>query len=321
LDDLEKLKNLVETRGLETALHTYYSVYRAFVLNNADPEERGRVQISCPSVGHNPLKPLEVWVDSASDLAGCRLGWFNPPLVGCVVRVAFDNGDPAKPKAYWGGWFTSKEGDFPVPSEFGYVDGKPQKRGFRSRAGHLLVFNDTAGEESLRLVWHEIAAGDPAASDPDKVAADIAGGDKIATLSFDKDSVQCRDAEGQMWSLNTKEKSIILQSADGCLVTLSKDGVVMMDNASPATTLQLDGKGAITAIASKSITLNAPDINLKAAGVTLGDLAPFSAVIFEQLLTWANTHTHPVGPPVGAPTGPGIPPLLPTARSTVVKLR
>lgn len=311
---------VLETHGLENAARAFYSVYRSFVIKNDDPEERGRIQISCPVLGHDPKVEVPVWVDPAGGITGDRMGWFDPPLVGAVVRVAFDNGDAAKPKAYWGGWWSSKEGKMPVPTEFGYVDGKPQKRGFRSRAGHLLLFNDAAGEESVKLIWHKIADGDPAIDDPDAVAADIVAGDKIATLDFSEEAVQLIDAEGSKLVLNTKEKTIILQDANGNLITLSKDGVCMMDNASPASTFQMNGKGAITMIASKAITLNAPGIDLKTAGVTLGDASVLSGVIFEQLLAWANSHTHLVGPPVGAPTAPAVPPLTPTAKATKVKL-
>jgi hypothetical protein len=306
---------VLEREGLETAARSYYSVYRAIVVDNADPEERGRVQISCPSVGHDPLVAVPCWVDPAYGTTGDRMGWFDPPLVGAVVRVAFDNGDAACPKAYWGGWHTKADGLFPIPTEFGYVDKKPQKRGFRSRAGHLLLFNDAAGEEKVSLVWHKIADGDPALEDPDKVAADIAAGDKIATLDFGEEAVQLIDAEGNKVVLNTKEKSIILQCANGNLFTLSKDGICMMDNSSPASTMQLNGKGAITLIASKAITLNAPAIDLKTGGVTLGDGAVLGGVIFEQLLAWANSHTHA---PMG--TSPAAPPLLPNAKAQKVKL-
>lgn len=310
---------VIEREGLETACRAYYSVYRALVIKNDDPEERGRIQISCPSVGHDPLVAVPCWVDPAVGITGDRMGWFDPPLVGSVVRVAFDNGDAACPKAYWGGWSTDADGKFPVPSEFGYVDGKPQKRGFRSRAGHLLLFNDTPGEESVKIVWHKIADGDPAIDDPDKVAADLAAGDKIATLDFSEEAVQLVDSEGNKVVLNTKEKSIILQDANGNLFTLSKDGICMMDNSSPASTMQLNGKGAITLIASKAITLNAPAIDLKTGGVTLGDGAVLGGVIFEQLLAWANSHQHPTAAP--GPPSPAVPPLLPGAKSTVLKLK
>ena len=317
-EEFYEFMEVVEVQGLETACRAYYSVYRAFVLDNKDPEERGRIQISCPSVGHDPLKPVPVWVDSAVGNTGDRMGWFDPPLVGSVVRVAFDNGDAACPKAYWGGWFTAAGEKFPVPSEFGYVDGKPQKRRFRSRAGHLLLFNDAAGEEKVSLLWHKIADGDPALSDPDAVAADIAAGDKIATLDFSEEAVQLIDAEGSKVVLNTKEKTVILQCANGNLFTLSKDGICMMDNSSPASTMQLNGKGAITMIASKAITLNAPAIDLKTGGVTLGEGAVLGGVIFEQLLAWANSHQHPTAAP--GPPSPAVPPLLPTAKAQKVKM-
>lgn len=300
---------VLETEGLEAAARAYYSVYRALVLRNDDPEERHRIQISCPSVGHDPEVPVDVWVDPAVDVTGDRMGWFNPPLVGSTVRVEFDNGNPGLPKAYYGGWWTKPAGTSPVPAEFGYVDGKPQKRGFRSRAGHVLLFDDTPGKEKVRLLWHAIADGDPAVSDPDAVAAAVASGDKIATISFDKDSVQILDANGSRVVLDTKNKAITLQDATGNLVTMSEKGISLIDATSGgASVVSLDGGGNINLIASKAISLTAPTVNLKAGSIALGDGASFKAVVGDILLAWLSAHTH--GPPGSPPAAPPPPAIL-----------
>jgi len=315
---VEELEESVAHFGMEDTFRTYYSSYKAIVRDNEDPEERGRIQISCPEVGHDENLPaVDVWVPPAADIAGDRFGWFNPPLVGSYVRVEFDNGDPSIPKAYYGGFFTVPSGKCPIPSEFGYVDGKPQKRGFRSRAGHYLLFNDAAGEEKVELFWHQISSGDPAASDPDKVAADMAGGDKFAVLSFNEDAVQIRDAEGQLFVLNTKEKQITLQDANGNLITTSADGISLIDGKS---SIGMDGKGDVNIIAAKNLNLNAPNINLKSGGVYLGDGAALSVAVADLLLPWLASHTHNVPPPVGAPTAPPLAPP-PPFKSDAIKVK
>jgi hypothetical protein len=316
-DDAESLRQSVAHFGLEDTFRTYYSSYKAFVADNEDPKELGRVKILCPEVGHNENKPpVDVWVPPANGITGNRFGWFDPPLVGSVVRVEFDNGDPGKPKAYYGGYFTEADGKSPVPSEFGYVNGKPQKRGFRSRAGHYLLFNDAAGEEKVELFWHQISSGDPAASDPDKVAADVVAGDKFAVLSFNEDAVQIRDAEGQLFVLNTKEKQITLQDANGNLITTSADGISLIDGKS---SIGMDGKGDVNIIAAKNLNLNAPNINLKSGGVYLGDGAALSVAVADLLFPWLASHTHTATGPSSPTTPPVAPP--PPFKSEAIKVK
>jgi len=302
IETVEDLRESVANFGLEDTFRAYYSSYRSIVMDNEDPEERGRIKITCPEAGHSELLPLDKWVSSAVDVTGDRFGWFNPPLVGGRVRVEFDNGDPGEPKAYYGGWNTEPDTNSPVPKEFGYVDGKPQKRGFRSRAGHLLLFNDAPGEESVRLVWHKIADGDPAKSDPDKVAKEIAAGDKFATLSFDEKAIQLKDADGATIAINTEKKEILIQDANGHYIASGPKGLSLVD--SGGSSVVLPGTGDINIIATKNINLNAPNINLKSGGLFLGDGAPLSVAIAELLLPWLSGHTHLQTVPPGAPTGP-----------------
>lgn len=322
--EIDRLREVIQDHGLERPFKTYYGNYRAFVLDNKDPEKRGRVQISCPEVGHDPQKPLPVWVSSAMDVTGDRMGWFNPPLVGSVVRVAFDQGNPGKPKTYWGGWFTKDDGKFPKPDEFGYADDDtPQKRGFRSRAGHLVLFNDEPGKEQVRILWHQIADGDPAKDDPQKVAQSPAAGDLIGVLDFTKDGIQLIGPDGSKVALDVANKQILIQDSFGNLFTMGSDGIKMIDTTSGgASTLHLNNKGDISMIASKNINLSAPNINLKGAGIFLSDGAVFSGVNWEPLLAWLASHTHTAPPGTsGGPTTPPLKPPTPTIQSKSVKLK
>ena len=139
--------------GLEF-FNKYYGCYRGDVTRNDDPQNRGRIQAQVPTVGHSA--PLEVWIDPAFHAAGTNHGMFWPPEVGDGVRVTFESGDPSKPCLYHGGWFGTAD----VPSEFATTDqGQefkvPEKRGFITRGGHSIVFNDTDGEQSLEITWHK----------------------------------------------------------------------------------------------------------------------------------------------------------------------
>ena len=194
--------------GLEY-FNKYYGAYRGQVERNDDPKDRGRVQVRVPAVGH--VKVLDVWVDMVSLSAGEDRGVFWPPEVGDTVWVSFEQGNPSKPEGYWGGWFAK---DW-LPSELSQssvtltVDGQsqartvPEKRGFVTRKGHRLIFNDADGEETVELVWHQ------SVSDPDR------------SLSTDR-------SVGLTSMLTFNENSITLQHSDGSKIVI-EDGKIKID--------------------------------------------------------------------------------------------
>ena len=143
----ERFLNNLLIHGLEY-FKKYYGVYRGTVTATNDPQNRGRIQAHVPTVGQQFA--LNVWIDPAFRGAGNDRGMFWPPEVGDSVRVAFTQGDPSCPCMYWGGWYGT--GD--MPSELA-PEGSPTKRGFITRGGHSLLFDDTEGEESLEITWHK----------------------------------------------------------------------------------------------------------------------------------------------------------------------
>jgi hypothetical protein len=64
-------------------------IYRATVLNNQDPEQRGRVQVLVPAIAGQ----------GSGWAAACRPvgGGGQVPAVGDTVWVMFENGDPSYP--------------------------------------------------------------------------------------------------------------------------------------------------------------------------------------------------------------------------------
>ncbi len=166
------------THGLEY-FKKYYGVYRGTVSDNKDPENRGRIQAHVPAVGQQFA--VNVWIDPAFPGAGLDRGMFWPPHIGDSVRVCFDQGDPSKPNIYWGGWFGTED----LPSEFDSGAGEtPVKRGFITRGGHSIVFDDTDGEQSLEITWRKLSESDETKT-PARVGSkgEIAA-DTIAKLSF-----------------------------------------------------------------------------------------------------------------------------------------
>ena len=80
----------------------FFGKYRGTVVNNLDPMQRGRVQVSVPAVlGSGRLS----WAEPCVPYAGDQVGLFAVPPVGANVWVEFEAGDPDHPilaGCFWG---------------------------------------------------------------------------------------------------------------------------------------------------------------------------------------------------------------------------
>jgi uncharacterized protein involved in type VI secretion and phage assembly len=81
-------------------LTKYYGKYRGTVINNIDPEQRGRIQVMVPDVsGHVPTS----WAMPCVPIAGKQNGIFVVPQIGAGVWIEFEQGNPDLP--IWTGGF------------------------------------------------------------------------------------------------------------------------------------------------------------------------------------------------------------------------
>jgi Type VI secretion system/phage-baseplate injector OB domain len=79
----------------------YYGKYRGVVVNNIDPLQIGRVQVSVPDIGPIPSS----WALPCLPASGINTGVFTVPQVGAGVWVEFEQGDVDHPiwvGGYWG---------------------------------------------------------------------------------------------------------------------------------------------------------------------------------------------------------------------------
>ena len=275
------------SQGLEY-FRIYPGVYRALVVRTDDPEERGRVQLRCPAVGHGAAP--NVWVPPASTGAGVQRGQFWPPEVGDSVYVSFRLGNAGRPQCYWGGWY----GEGEVPTEFAYTGGQPKSRGWVTRGGHRLVFNDADGAQSVEIAWHKPAAGDESLSEPTVDArltspaagaatADRSGG-LTARLTIDSNgSIRLEDAEGNIITLDAASKKVEVGDVHGNVFRMSSAGV-----------------------------------EVESSAISLGSNADSPVPRWLELKTWLRGHKHPSA---WGETGPPTVPPPENIGSSVVKLK
>jgi hypothetical protein len=122
--------------------HTRYTAkYRGTVLNNIDPENRGRLMLSVPAVlGMTPSSWAEPCVPLAGP-TGPAMGAYLVPPIGTGVWVEFENGDPSYP--IWVGCRFGSAGDVPPLARAG-IPAAPSLV-FQSLGQHCFVISDLPG--------------------------------------------------------------------------------------------------------------------------------------------------------------------------------
>lgn len=134
----------------------FYGKYRGFVVDNADPEQLGRLKVSVPSVLGTEIA---VWAFPCFPYGGdAGQGFLFIPEIEAGVWVEFEEGDPEFP--IWVGTFWSKPGgesELPKPngadgSEEGSVQDPPTRKIIKTKKGHTIQFEDADDEEMVTIV-------------------------------------------------------------------------------------------------------------------------------------------------------------------------
>lgn len=136
---------------------TFFGKYRGSVVNNIDPLQRGRVQVSVPAVfGDGQL----AWAEPCAPFAGNNVGFFAVPGIGANVWVEFEAGDadyPILAGAFWGAQDQAPGDRLPTSTVL-------------KTMGSALTINDLPGAGGLT-----IEVGPPAVATPMKLALTATG--------------------------------------------------------------------------------------------------------------------------------------------------
>lgn len=175
--------------GLERVFKRYYSIYRAQVVDNKDPQKRGRVMIKVPTLfGDFVLPQMADPRDFRNSAKG--KGEFYPPDVDDWVFVEFEGGDQRFP-VYSGGWYS--KGDLDPIFEH-TADGIPLVRGYKDKFGHYWIFDQTPGKERIRILNPLPHEAGQAPSQWNEIEMNVeAGKERIRIFNVDQDMVYDRD--------------------------------------------------------------------------------------------------------------------------------
>ena len=116
--------------------NTQYGLHYGIVCQNKDPDNLDRIKVRLPWLDAGDTDQSH-WAQLVTPMEGKKFGWYVLPDIDDVVVVAFIAGDISQPVVLGGVW--SKADNSPEPNE----DGANNFRGYRSRCGHRMVFDDT----------------------------------------------------------------------------------------------------------------------------------------------------------------------------------
>jgi phage protein D/phage baseplate assembly protein gpV len=128
--------------------HLIAGVVIGIVTNNKDPDELCRVKVKFPWISANDESN---WARVVTPMAGKDRGIFYLPEIDDEVLVGFEHGDIHRPYVL-GSVYNGKDATPIKAADAVGGDGLVNKRVMKSRTGHMLTINDTAGGEQLLLV-------------------------------------------------------------------------------------------------------------------------------------------------------------------------
>jgi len=133
-------------QGLEV-MGRYYSSYRGYVMKNEDPEGLGRIKVKIPQITKDQTHVK--WAFPKHNFSGKGYGMQVLPVLGDIVWVEFEHGDPQFP-LWFHGHFTRDE----KPEEFV----TSQVYGFKTPKGQIIIIDDRDDVEKI-IINHGENAG------------------------------------------------------------------------------------------------------------------------------------------------------------------
>lgn len=134
---------LAQSQGRDAVVGKVYGAVVGVVTSVDDPDELGRVKVTYPWLQDDIESP---WARLASFMAGNERGAVFRPAVDDEVLVIFEHGDMRRPYVIGALW----NGQDAIPQERG-TDADNDICLIKSRSGHTIIFDDTAGSEVVTI--------------------------------------------------------------------------------------------------------------------------------------------------------------------------
>lgn len=267
MDDLRLLEQTARQQQ-----QRYWGKYRGFVVDNADPERRGRCRLRVPSVLGDETT---VWALPCVAYGGGRgFGVVAVPPADALVVVEFLEGDLSSPM--WTGTF------WRTPSEVPEQYQGPDTKVLRTGSGHVVIASDRSDEESI-----------------------VVRSAKGAEMALDESgSAKVTDKSGSRVHLDADSGRLVIEDANGNSVVLDGSGIVVSDRSGNEITSTSGGitvKGSVVKVEGQSVMLGG------AGGEPL-----LKATTFMSMFNAHTHNCTAPGSPSGPPLPPLTPAALTT---------
>lgn len=325
-------------RLVDRVERSFYGKYLGFVVDNQDPQRRGRLRLLVPEVLGDVVSG---WAEPCLPYGGgANFGTYSVPPVtrgpdgeyATGVWVEFRGGQcqfPIWTGVCWG----APDGPSEAPGD---ADGDAPIPGVhvaRSFAGHSLIAVDTPGQERMELrdpagqrLTFSAPLRDGVKRDADGRPNKPADGVDYGDLSGQPPTIELSDFAGNKVTLdgdkaapalrltNTSRDGKILQTVElygasespRIVIHDHNDNKVTLDSA--GIRIEAPKQAAAIVLGPQGITQDAPEINLNAGvnGVARREDAVRSTIaedsifwsFIRDLMLWLGTHTHGGSPPV-----------------------
>lgn len=224
-----------------------YGLHYGIVTQNKDPENLDRIKVRFPWLQNGNVDQT-AWAQLLTPMEGKKYGWYNVPEIDDVVAVMFVAGDIGMPIILGGIWSTVDVS--PEPNS----DGKNNFRGYRSRCGSRLIFDDSG---KVKVVF------------ADKTAKNVLGIGEFAEEGEGPN--KCAVYKPSM----SGEKGVSFSTMEGRLEITCKDGKLKMTagkniKINAKTTIdvkvggdtKLDGSSSATISSGSPSSYDAPKIKI-----------------------------------------------------------
>ena len=208
-------------RLIEKVESRFYGKYRAVVVDNADPENRGRLRLRVPSVLGSDV--VSGWALPCLPYGGMAdQGFFFIPEVDATVWVEFESGNLEYP--IWVGAFWSKPGGASEVPKPGDEQSPPTRKIIRTVKGSSIEIEDKDGEEVFILQYNDGDKQNKVTMNADGILVEDANGNK---LTMDSNGTLIEDANANKITLD--DSGAIFEDKNSNKITMDQSGMVIQD--------------------------------------------------------------------------------------------
>lgn len=238
--------------------------YQGIVVDNKDPEKRGRIRVRCPQLYGTPSEEESIpddqlpWALPAFPFGSAGTGSLMVPEAGTGVYLMFIGGRPSSP-VWFGSWLT--EDDSADEFKSGY-DPEPKSYLIKTPAGNKIELRETANEVHIDI---ETSGGHRVHIDDSgqKIQAETSGG-HIALFDDANQAIEFTSSGGHVIRMDDLLQKAEIKTTGGHTILMDDlaQSIQMMNSSGPF--MLLDGLAQMATLdAAGGVNINSSGGNIQ----------------------------------------------------------